>query len=425
MVTWIRLVLAFCIVLPLTVPATALSQSICDPDGVQDSGSIYRICMPPAGEYNGNLVIWAHGFQDAGTPVEIPENQLCIDGFCIPELINGLGFGFATNSYSKTGLAIRQGMDDIVDLVDIFAAEKGTPAKVYLVGASEGGIITALLVEGRPDVFDAGVAACGPVGDFPFQINYFGNGRALFQYFFPGVIPGDPFDPAPLLVENWSAYYEQVVRPVVLNPANRDRLDQLVVVAKLPFDPDNYLETAEQSVRDVLRYSVVNLKDASETLGGFPFDNRTRFYRGSDNDLLLNLLVPRVDADPEAITEMETFYNTSGALQQELVTMHTRLDQQVPYLHEPLYILKTIASGSYLTRHVNVPIDRYGHCNFTPGELVFSFALMLAYDGSLVELTGLDSFLEGGDLEAFQRRADAATLPYRLEGPELAATLGE
>ncbi len=423
--TTIRLALSLLIVLPLIVPGTVRSDSICDPDGVQDSGSIYRICMPPENEYNGDLVIWAHGFQDAGTPVEIPENQLCIDGFCIPELINGLGFGFATNSYSKTGLAIRQGIDDIVDLVDIFAAEKGTPARVYLVGASEGGIITALLVEGRPDVFDAGVAACGPVGDFPFQINYFGNGRALFQYFFPGLIPGDPFDPAPLLVENWSAYYEEVVRPVVIHPSNRDRLDQLVVVAKLPFDPDNYLETAEQSVRDVLRYSVVNLKDASETLGGFPFDNRNRIYRGSDNDLRLNLLVPRVDADPEAITEMETFYNTSGILQQQLVTMHTRLDQQVPYLHEPFYILKTIASGSFIVRHANVPIDRYGHCNFTPGELVFSFALMLVYDGNLVELSGVGSLLKGDDLESFQQRAAANSVPYRLEGERLGVELRE
>ena len=39
----------------------------CEPDGVQASGSIYRICMPATG-YNGMLVVWAHGFQDAGTP---------------------------------------------------------------------------------------------------------------------------------------------------------------------------------------------------------------------------------------------------------------------------------------------------------------------------------------------------------------------
>jgi pimeloyl-ACP methyl ester carboxylesterase len=420
-----RFLFALSAIIPLVFPPAAISQSVCDPDGLQDSGSIYRICMPPPNEYNGNLVIWAHGFQDAGTPVEIPEDQLCIDGFCIPDLINGLGFGFATNSYSKTGLAIRQGMDDIVDLVDIFAAEKGTPTNVYLVGASEGGIITALLVEGRPDVFDAGAAACGPVGDFPFQINYFGNGRAAFQYFFPGLIPGDPFHPEQGLIDNWETFYEQVVKPVVLDPSNRGRLDQLVAVAKLPFDASNYLETVEQSVRDVLRYSVVNLNDAADTLGGFPFDNRTRVYRGSDNDVLLNLLIPRRDADPAAITEMETFYNTSGVLEQPLITTHTRRDQQVPYLHELLYTLKTIASGSFLVRHVNVPVDRYGHCNFTPGEILFAFALMLVYDGNLVELNGVGTFLEGEDLDRFQQRARAASLPYRLEGPELAATLRE
>ena len=57
--------------------ADARSQaSGCEPDGTQASGSIYRICMPATG-YNGMLVIWAHGFQDAGTPVSIPEDQLC------------------------------------------------------------------------------------------------------------------------------------------------------------------------------------------------------------------------------------------------------------------------------------------------------------------------------------------------------------
>ena len=149
----------------------------------------------PASGYNGSLVIWAHGFQDAGAPVAIPEDQLCIGTFCLDQVITSLGFGFATNSYSKTGMAILQGKDDILDLVNIYAAQKGMPQRVYLVGASEGGIITALSLEQHPDVFSAGVAACGPVGDFPFQINYFGDARATFEVFFPGLIPGTVFNP--------------------------------------------------------------------------------------------------------------------------------------------------------------------------------------------------------------------------------------
>src|SRR4029434_10147006 len=115
------------------------------------------------------------GFQHAGEPVAIPEDQLCFAELCLPDLITQLGFAFATNSYSKTGLAVRQGLNDILDLVTIFSTVKGAPQKVYLIGASEGGLITALAVEQRPDVFSAGVAACGPIGNFRFQVNYIGD----------------------------------------------------------------------------------------------------------------------------------------------------------------------------------------------------------------------------------------------------------
>ena len=265
----------------------------CEPDGVQASGSIYRICMPATG-YNGMLVIWAHGFQDAGTPVSIPEDQLCVNDFCLPEIVNGLGFAFATNSYSKTGLAILQGRDDILDLVKIFTAEHGKPQKVYLVGASEGGLITALNIEQHPEVFSAGVAACGPIGDFPYQINYFGDARVDVQLLLPGRDPGRPARPAGLgLAANWESYYETNVKPVVFDPANRHKLDQWVAVAHLPYDANDYLATVAVSVQDALRYSVVNIKDAGVTLGGFPFDNTLRWYSGSDNDFLLNLFVRR------------------------------------------------------------------------------------------------------------------------------------
>jgi len=398
------------------VPARA--DSVCDPDGVQTSGSVYRICMPTSG-YNGILVIWAHGFQDATESVGIPENQLCVNGFCLPQLVNGLGFGFATNSYSKTGLAILQGQADILDLVKIFAAQKGQPQKVYLVGASEGGIVTALNLEQHPDVFSAGLAACGPVGDFPFQINYFGDGRATFEYFFPGVIPGDPFHPDDSLVATWGSYYAQVVRPLLLDPANRHLLDQWAAVAKLPFDAANYLPTVEQSAHDVLNYSVINLNDAVATLGGFPFENRFRWYTGSDNDLLLNIFVPRAGADPATVAHMKTYYNTTGVLGRPLISLHTQKDQQVPFLHELIYNWKTLFAGSLFTRHIAIPVDRYGHCNFTQDEVLFSFAIMLLYDNLLVEVSGTESFFTPQELAAFESRATAAGLPTRRGGGAL------
>jgi pimeloyl-ACP methyl ester carboxylesterase len=420
----VRVSAAFVFAALLLSAAPARAASTCDADGVQSSGSIYRICMPPPDQYNGMLVIWAHGFQDAGTPVSIPEDQLCIGDFCIPEVINALGFGFATNSYAKTGMAIKQGKADIIDLVSIYAAQKGQPQKVFLVGASEGGIITALALEQRPDIFSAGLSACGPVGNFPAQINYFGDARATFNYFFPGLIPGDPFNPDPALVAVWSEYYELIVKPVVMSPAYRSRLDEWVRVARLPYDASNYLSTVEISVKDALRYSVVNLLDAIDTIGGFPFDNTARYYTGSSNDVLLNLAVPRKAVSPVALAEMRSpAYSTTGVLQRPLVTLHTLRDQQVPYWHEQLYALKTLASGSYLTRHVNIPIDRFEHCNFTADEVLASFAIMLFYDGVVTEVSGTSSFLSPAQLAAFEARTRAVGLPSQRAGSALRVTL--
>jgi pimeloyl-ACP methyl ester carboxylesterase len=412
-------------VLSMLFASPARAESSCDPDGVQASGSIYRICMPPAAEYNGILVIWAHGFQDAGTRVGIPEDQLCLPDFCLQDVITSLGFGFATNSYSKTGLAVLQGLADVVDLVNIFTSKKGLPRKVYLVGASEGGIITALGVERHPDVFNGGVAACGPVGSFPSQINYFGDARVTFEYFFPGLIPGDPFNPDAQLIANWSDYYERVVKPVVFDPAHRHELDQWVAVANLPFDEDNYLGTVALSVRDALRYAVVNVIDGTATLGGFPFENRKRWYAGSDDDARLNKMVIRAAADAAAVQQMNTAYRTTGLLLRPLMTLHTRKDQQVPYWHEPRYNLKTLATGALLRRHLNIPIDRFGHCNFTRDEALFAFAVMLFYDGTLGEVIGTGAFLSGAAQASFEQRAGEAGLPTRREGSRLTFTLKE
>jgi pimeloyl-ACP methyl ester carboxylesterase len=400
--------IVFGLLLLLVGPVRA--ESICDPDGVQRSRAIYRICMPPPGEYNGRLVVWAHGFQDAGTPIGIPEDRLCLGDFCIPDLVNGLGFGFATSSYSKSGLAVLQGKNDILDLVSIFAATKGKPQRVYLIGASEGGLITALAVEQRPDIFSAGVAACGPIGDFQFQINYVFDARVTFDYFFPGVIPGSPFNPDDGLISIWKDFYQSTVKPVVFDSGNRHKLDQWVRVAKLPFDANNPA-TVEQSVSDVLRSAVVNLKDASATLGGFPFGNRKRLYLGSDNDILLNILVTRVAARPAAVRAMNTSYRTTGVLRRPLITLHTLRDQQVPYAHELLYALKTLASGSLFTRHLNIPVDRFGHCNFTEEEALLAFGTMLLYDAASTGASATPTILNAGERKVFEETARAAGLP--------------
>ena len=69
-----------------------------------------------------------------------------------------------------------------------------SPLRTYVSAVSEGGLVAALLAERSPDVFFGALAACGPIGSFNAQIDYIGNFRVLFDYFFPGVIPGSAID---------------------------------------------------------------------------------------------------------------------------------------------------------------------------------------------------------------------------------------
>jgi hypothetical protein len=329
------------------------------------------ICVP--GSWNGSLVVFAHGYvaPTGGLP-EIPWDQLeSPDGTSLPAIVTGLGFAFATTSYSDDGLAIVPGVQDVEDMVAYFKSSYREPDHVYLTGASEGGLVTALAVEQAPEVFSGGLATCGPVGDFRRQIDYLGDFRVLFDYFFPGLIGGSVIDPPLITQEQWdTTYVPGITAALQQHPL---RLDALLRVAHAPFDP-NEPPTKIDTALAVLWYNVFATGDAQAKLGGNPYDNSRRLYLGSGNDFRLNLLVDRFHADPGALAAIEEGYQTSGRLAAPLVTLHTTADPIVPYWHEPLYTLKALRSGLL---HANLPVFRYGHCSFKAEEALVALGLLV------------------------------------------------
>lgn len=338
----------------------------------QPSGAEAIICMPLI--WNGDLIVYAHGYVAPTEPTGIPWDQLILpDGTSIIDLVRAMGYAFAASGYSKNGLAVKEGLDDTLELVELFKAAQPDVNRVFLTGVSEGGLIATLGVEQHPDIFAGGMAACGPTGDFRKQIDHIGDGRTVFDYFFPGVLPGSPIAIPGELIDNWdTSYAPNVTAALTSNP---DKTRQYIRVARLPVDPTNP-ESAVASTLSVLWYNVFGTNDAVTTLGGQPYDNLRRFYFGSNNDLRLNRLIQRFPADPEAIAEINTYYQTSGSLTSPLVNLHTIGDPIVPYWHASLYGVKVLKSGSY-RQYIHIPVFRYGHCSFTPAEVLFAFALMV------------------------------------------------
>jgi pimeloyl-ACP methyl ester carboxylesterase len=334
------------------------------------SGSALHLACVPA-NWNGSLVVYAHGYV---SPVEPKPPLFPEETAEVAQAVMPFGFAFAATSYPDFGLVVPGAVTDLVSLVNEFKFQYSQTRNVYLIGFSEGGLITTKAVEQYPAVFSGGLACCGPVGDFRKQINYFGDFFAIFNYFFPHVFEGkaDPGNVADEVIDGWETTYVPRVQAAI---ADTWRTSQLLRVTQAPVDPANPA-SVEQTILDVLWYGIFATNDAIDKLGGQPFDNALRWYSGSSNDWALNRGVMRFRASSAALQSIQAFYQTSGRLKRPLVTMHTTADPVVPYWHEPLYGWKVLLNGSLLL-HTNIPILRYGHCTFETNELLGGFVLLI------------------------------------------------
>jgi pimeloyl-ACP methyl ester carboxylesterase len=367
----VALLLACATLLPHAAFAQAPVPGACH-DGTLPGGALSRICVPESG-WNGVLLVFAHGYIAATEPVNFQHLTLP-DGTNIPQVTQALGFAFATTSYRQNGLAVLEGLEDVTQLVAAFEVMVGQrPAKTFIAGVSEGGLIAALAAERAPHVFDGALSTCGPIGTFRGQVDYVGDFRVLFDFYYPGVIPGPATDVPAVVRDLWDVVFVPVITALVA--ADPGRALELIRVSRAPIDPADP-STITQTMINVLWYNVFGTNDAVAKLGGNPFDNSTRWYVGSGHDGLLNLLVQRHAADPAALASLQA-YETSGAPGVRLVTLHTVADEVIPYGHQIIYGLKADATGSR-HRFVSIPIGRYGHCQFTTAEVLTGLAVLVS-----------------------------------------------
>lgn len=338
-------------------------------DATLATGAITRICVPASG-WNGDLIVFAHGYAAPGQPLA-PQDP-SFNGAPLSSSIQGLGYAFATTSYRRNGLAVLEGAADIRDLLGAFPAAAGQPAAhTYLLGFSEGALVTTLLAEQSRTLVSGAIAACGPIGDFERQTGHFGDFRVLFDYFFPGKLPASPVSIPQSVIDTWaSAYAPTIAAAVAANPSKAGQLIATSGAAINSGDPATVVSTT----LDLLWYNVFATNDARGQLGGNPYDNRTRVYSGSSDDTALNAGVQRFDADAAALAALAP-YQTSGRPQVPLVVLHTTLDDVVPFEQFTLYKSKAQAQRS--PNATFVPVERYGHCQFNSGEILAAFSTLV------------------------------------------------
>jgi pimeloyl-ACP methyl ester carboxylesterase len=286
-------------------------------------GSLYELFLPAV--WNGDLVIYAHGYVAPDEPIALPE----VDP--LPQLLTGHGFGVAYSSFSQNGYVIKDAVQRTRQLRAIYASEFGMPKRTLLVGHSEGAMIVLMLAEKNPELFDGALPMCGLIGGAQLQLEYLLNMRVLFDYYFPGIIPGSPYDIPPGL-DYWTDDYNVV------------------------------------GTEDVLR----------RTHGHIPVGNMHTQYSGSFNDAALNAGVQRFEATPDAQAYLEHWYQPTGELSIPVITLHNTRDGAVPFFHEAAYSqLALEAGGSGML--VQRAVETFGHCAFSVEEQFAAFIDLMTW----------------------------------------------
>jgi pimeloyl-ACP methyl ester carboxylesterase len=334
------------------------------------SGAGYRIEVPA--NWNGDLVLWAHGYRGTGL-------ELTVDNHPLRAFLVANGYAWAASSYSRNAYDPTQGAKDTHTLTKFFNGKVGQPDKTYITGASMGGHVTAIVAEQWPKSYDGAMPICGVLGDYE-----------LFDFFLD-------FNVAAQTLSGIGATF----------PYGPDYLSSTVPATKAALGP---------AFPFVLNSEGQNFKSLVELRSGGDrpvFDQAWLFWNGVAGDFLFglgegdgtlprqpgvavqnsdvvyqfdtdpalspaetdfNATVQRVTADPQArhVNGLSNVAPTTGDLRIPTLSLHTLGDLFVPFHMEQEYARRVADNGaSHLL--VQRATRDFGHCSFTPTELVTTF----------------------------------------------------
>ncbi|MCE7927684.1 MAG: hypothetical protein DYG91_04165 [Chloroflexi bacterium CFX7] len=324
--------------------------------------SVYRIEVPES--WNGELVLWAHGYAGTGSEVVVDSPPLALRRAIIAD-----GTAWAASSYSENGYVPGIGADDTLALKRLFEREVGQPQRTYIAGLSMGGHVITLLLEYFPHEFDGALALCGVMTGIE-QVDYvtswalvaeFVSGRELVRG--PGVSREQARESLEAIVATLGS---------VQNPSAAG-LQFLSVIRVLTGGPRPFfLEGAGVAATTVFRNI---LSDVEEKLVPTLAASNEHTVYGIEPGLglspdQLNAGIVRKKADRAArnSTNHPDAVPSTGRITVPLLSLHNTGDLNVPISQEAEFRRRVEAAGAG-DLLVQRAIRDGGHCMFTAAEL--------------------------------------------------------
>jgi hypothetical protein len=391
-------------------------------DGTHN-GAKYEIKLPAKSKWNGTLLIWSHGYRNAApvptnpldpaagtTPVDTSANAGPSDE--VTNTLTSQGYALAGSAFKTNGWDVLDGVSADQDLYSFFSSTFGTPKRVYIWGASLGGLITETLAE-KHHPWVSGVAPlCGVLGgtnlnlDLALDVAY-----AVKTLIYPGLkLTG--FASVDEANANWDAASQAVVAKATNGGA--EGIADLLTIADISGAPDKTKEydghdttsigqAYAETIITALGYGTWGRYDIEQRVGGNASTNEAVDYSARLTDAqrtTINAVAPgkldgilaklangtRVTADPAARKKADALGKPTGALVAPTITMHTIDDPLVLSQNEGVFanrVAKHPSDSGQLVQLFTAPPTRYttapygaGHCNFTKDETVGVITLL-------------------------------------------------
>ena len=372
------LVLVLAMVLAVFSPAPpALADT--EYSGTLTNGTQWIAVVPD--EWNGTLLLHSHGYLPSFVP--FPNPAPSINSIPAAADLLDLGYAVAASSYADKGWALPTAPQDQLDSLQAAIDAIGTePDTVLAYGTSMGGLVTAQLAESAGDVIDGAMPTCGIVAGGADLNNYQLDGaHAINELLADGSIQiagyatqGEAFSA--------SAALQGAVNAAVTADTPEARARVALAAALFQLDPSD--------LAGIVGFVTPARYDLSTAAGGDSgwnegVDYRRLFrespyhrmvsalYREAGLSLWQDLKTLTETADvpfnEAAVESMLGHSQPEGDLEMPVFSIHTNYDPLVPAELEEEYADDVRSEGKRgLFRQAFV--DRDGHCNFTPAELV-------------------------------------------------------
>ena len=119
-------------------------------------------------DWNGRLVVWAHGYRGEGPDLTVDPPPL------FAELVDD-GTAWIASSYRRNSYDPGTGVIDTKNATNRAIELWGQPEHTYVAGVSMGGHVIGAAIEQFPNLYDGALPACGVMGDvelFDYFLDY-------------------------------------------------------------------------------------------------------------------------------------------------------------------------------------------------------------------------------------------------------------